>query len=227
VDDHGGFMAADVAAAPQEWTATIPEQASDPEQAAGVDSTDRSGPDGLLDRVDQLHADLLAVRGELAAGNERASARERVIDRLHSENQQLRAGERQMLLRPLLVDLQRLRSDLLRQAAGLPPELPVGRMATLLESFAYSVELTLGRGGVEVVRPPAGTAFDPGWQRASGVLPAPTVELDGTVAEVVDDGYLDAVTRRPFTPATVRVYRWTSPESNVDTAGGAGEPEKQ
>jgi molecular chaperone GrpE (heat shock protein) len=85
------------------------------------------------------------------------------------------------------------------------------QMAALLGSYAHSVELTLERGGVAVLRPDPGCPFDPALHRAQAVLPAPDPQSDATVATVVSDGYLETVTDRILAPATVRVFRWTEP----------------
>lgn len=156
------------------------------------------------------YADALrAVHAELAEGNARAAARERVIERLHEENQLLKAGERQSLLRPVVTDLYRLRDDLLKQAAELPADFGAERAAALLESYGQTVELALERAGVLPVRPDVGDRFDAGAHRAAGVVPAATPEADATVAGIVRDGYRDTVTDRVLAPATVLVARWT------------------
>src|SRR3954451_10997129 len=84
---------------------------------------DGQGPasrDGVQDALVGLRATLAAVLDQLRATDERAAARERIIDRLHEENQRLRAGDRQLVLRPVLVDLQQLRTELLRGARDVP-----------------------------------------------------------------------------------------------------------
>ena len=159
---------------------------------------------------DPVAAVLRQVRDELAAGNIRAAARERVIDRLHEENQQLKAGERQNLLRPVVTDLYRLRDDLLKQAGDLPADFGADRAAALLESYAQTVELALERAGVVPVRPGLGDTFDPRLHRASGVVQAAEPAADATVAKVLRDGYRDTVSDRVLMPATVRVARWTA-----------------
>lgn len=160
-------------------------------------------PDAL---VLELRAGLDRIHRELAEGNERAAARERVIDRLHEENQRMRMGERQLVLRPVLTDLQRLRNDLLREATAVPADLAPEKVADLLRSFAASVELTLERGGVLVVRPEPGAAVDPNLHRVVATVPG-SVEQDGTIAEVVSEGYRDALGNQVLAPAAVRVFR--------------------
>ena len=158
--------------------------------------------------VDPYAEALRAVHEELARGNERAVARERVIERLHDENQVLKAGERQSLLRPVITDLYRLRDDLIKQAGALPADFGAERAADLLLSYAQTVELALERAGVLPLRPEPGDRFDAGAHRADGVVAAASPEADATVAEILRDGYRDTVTGRVLTPATVRVARW-------------------
>jgi molecular chaperone GrpE len=192
-------------------------------QEPAADPTPTGGTDRLDELAERLAGELAALRAEVAREHQRAAAREQVIDRLHEENQRLRAGERLLLLRPLLTDLQRLRHDLLRTAAGLPAGFDAGAAADMLRSYATSVELTLERAGVTVTAPEPGTAFDPSTQRATGMVPATDPGQDGTVAEVVLDGYHDVEAGRTVVPAAVRVHRWI-PEPEPTPDGGATTP---
>ncbi|MFI0794022.1 nucleotide exchange factor GrpE [Micromonospora rubida] len=182
-----------------------------------------TGPDRLDELAQRLGGELAGLRAEVAREHHRAAAREQVIDRLHDENQRLRAGERLLLLRPLLTDLQRLRHDLLRTAAGLPAGFDTAAAADMLRSYAASLELTLERGGVTVLVPVAGAAFDPSTQRATGTVPAVDPGQEGTVAEVVLDGYHDVEAGRTVVPAAVRVHRWL-PDPDPVPAGNGPEP---
>ncbi|MFF3868952.1 nucleotide exchange factor GrpE [Micromonospora sp. NPDC001898] len=182
-----------------------------------------TGPDRLDELAQRLGDELAGLRAEVAREHHRAAAREQVIDRLHDENQRLRAGERLLLLRPLLTDLQRLRHDLLRTATGLPAGFDTAAAADLLRSYAASIELTLERGGVTVLVPQAGAAFDPSTQRATGAVPAVDPGQEGTVAEVVLDGYHDVEAGRTVVPAAVRVHRWL-PDPDPAPAGTGPEP---
>jgi molecular chaperone GrpE (heat shock protein) len=174
------------------------------------DATDSAAGDGVPP-LERIAAALAAVQAELVQANERAAARERIIDRLHEENQRLRAGEQQLLLRPMVVDLYRLRNDLLRQAATLPEDMAKAQVVTLLESFACSMEQALERCGVFPICPSPGDELDPRQHRAMGSVAASDAERDGRVAEVLADGYHDRVTDRVLTPAQVKVARWTPP----------------
>ncbi|HZN73968.1 MAG TPA: nucleotide exchange factor GrpE [Micromonosporaceae bacterium] len=179
-----------------------------------VQEADAVAPDTTAGLVNEVRAALAEVRDELRAANASAAARERLVERLHEENQRLRAGERQLVLRPVLVDLQRLRNELLREAAGSGTE----AAAELLVSFARSVEQALERGGIQVVRPAIGGAFDPAQHRVVDVLQAGEGE-DGTVAEVVSDGYQDVVAGRMLAPAGVVVCRRTAQPPAPPTPG--------
>ena len=176
-----------------------------------IDVVNGPGDPDLRNALGAVTAALEQIRAQLAAGHERAAAREQIIDRLHEENQRLRAGERQLVLRPLLVDVQKLRDGLLREATLLPADFTPQQAAALLASFAGTAEMALERGGVLVVRPEPGTPFDPAVHRPAGVVPARAADEDGTVHGVSADGYLDMVTGRALSPAAVVVRRWVQP----------------
>ncbi|SDC89388.1 nucleotide exchange factor GrpE [Actinokineospora iranica] len=182
------------------------------------DKPDNSASEQAADKADDKADDLAAALAEAArAYHLRAEARERVIDNLHAEVERLRVGERNLLLRPVIVDLQKLRDDLARQAAGLPEQVTRAQMADLLDSFALSVEQALERCGTVPVRPEVGDSFSARAHRAVKVVAAASAEEDGTVAAVVADGYLDTRTDRVTTPARVHVRRWTPPAEPEST----------
>jgi molecular chaperone GrpE (heat shock protein) len=133
--------------------------------------------------------------------------------------ERFRAGEARELLRPAVTDLRRLRDDLVTQSRSVPETMASGEVAALLESYADSVELILERCGVVPVRPAAETKFDPRQQQASGVTETAQLDLDGTVASIVSDGYADAETGRQVAPARVIVYRHADGGSPDGQAG--------
>ncbi len=192
--------------------------------SAAGDPVQRHGSE--LDAMNHLAPDPVAALagsvGELAeqvrAHHTRAQARERVIDQLHAEIERLRAGEHSLLLRPIVTDLQRLRTDLLHQAATLSPKIDQRQAAALLESFALSVELTLERCGSTPIRPSVDAKFSAREHRAVKLITASSPDQDGTVAQVVAEGYLDTGTDRVTVPARVHVRRWTPPEEPRLTA---------
>lgn len=172
------------------------------------------------------HSDALLVTiceglERLAASAElyhaRAEQREGVIDHLHDEVDRLRRGERRGLLRPLLVELGRLRNDLLRQAEDLPGDFDADRARLLLRSYAESVELTLEDGGVTTFAPDKGDRFEPRMHRRVGGETTDDPEAVGRVAQVRRSGYLDVDTNTPIAPAEVVLYVSATP----GTAQGA------
>jgi molecular chaperone GrpE len=175
--------------------------------------------DILLTVVAELRSAIDGLVSQVARDHDRAQARERVIDRLHEEVQRSRAGEARELLRPAVIDLRRLRDDLLTQARSVPDTMPRSELAVLLESYADSIILILERCGVVAVRPEPRTTFDPRQQHASGVAEAPGPELNGTIASVVSDGYAEADTGRQVAPARVIVYRHSGAHA-TDEQGG-------
>jgi molecular chaperone GrpE (heat shock protein) len=109
-----------------------------------------------------------------------------------------------------------LRNGLLRQAGTVPAEMTGPQVATLLESFAATVEEMLERCGVAVLPGEVGAAFTPSHQQVAAVVEIDDPERDGTVAEVVQDGYAEIDGGKVVIPARIRLHRY------VPTAGQAG-----
>jgi molecular chaperone GrpE len=161
-------------------------------------------------QAEELFAGAFAALREFAASSERyhsrAEHRESVIDHLHSEVDRLRRGERRGLLRPLLVEICRLRNDLLRQAQDLPGDFDAERARLLLRSFAESVEIALENSGVATFAPIEGDPFEPRMHRRVGGEPVSDPALRGRVALVRRAGYLDVDANIPIAPAEVVVF---------------------
>lgn len=192
--------------------AQVGESNAESGDAASNDDAEQSESDPL--------AELTSITRELVeetrAHHVRAAAREKVIDNLHEEVQRLRVGEQALLLRPIVIDLQTLRNDLLRQARTVPGELSARQVADLLESFALSVEQALERCGSTPVRPEPGTPFSARDHRAVKVVEAASAAEDATIAEVVADGYFDENLGRVTAPARVHVRKWTAAPDTTD-----------
>lgn len=170
-------------------------------------------------------AEAIAALAEQIRGHHaRAEARERVIDQLHAEVVRLRAGEQGVVLRPVVTDLQNLRGEILRQVRTLPDGMDREQVVRLLESFALDVELALERCGVVPVRPAPGEKFSGREHRAVKVVEAAGAEEDGTIADVLSDGYQDVATGRLVAAAKVHVRRWTGP---ADAPGNEHEREER
>ena len=182
----------------------------------------RSGPaagEQVTDSLDRIAGQLTQLIDQGAAGHARAEARERVIDHLHAEVERLRVGEQGLLLRPVITDLQSLRTDLLRQAETLPAQVDAAQVRELLESFALSAEQALERCGTLPVRPAAGDKYSAREHSAVRVVDAETEEEHETIVEVVSDGYLDTRTGRVTVPARVSVRRWNQVAGNQEEPG--------
>jgi len=110
------------------------------------------------------------------------------------------------LLRPLLVEICRLRNDLLRQADDLPADFDADRARVLLRSYAESMELALEANGVVTYAPEEGTTFEPRMQRKVGGEPASDPASSGRVARVRRSGYLDIEANSPIAPAEVVLF---------------------
>jgi hypothetical protein len=158
---------------------------------------------GLLAEISRIVRELADATDRYHA---RAEQRESVIDHLHAETDRLRRGERRGLLRPLLVEMCRLRSDLLRQAGDLPADFDADRARVLLFSFADSVELALEDSGVVTFAPQPGDPFEPRMHRRVGGEPTANPALAGHVARVQRAGYLDVDASSPIAPAEVVLY---------------------
>lgn len=153
-----------------------------------------------------------ALRAELGAHNVRAAAREALIGKLHDEVQRLRTGERAALLRPVIVDLGRIRNNLLRQAGEAGED-----AAAIFAGFADDVTFALERVGAEPLSPAVGGAVTPGSHRVVGVVDIEDAAADGTVAAVDADGYVDTVEDKVVLPALVRAHRAVVPAVNEST----------
>jgi hypothetical protein len=131
----------------------------------------------------------------------RTAHREAVIDRLHAENERLRAGLRRGILDPVVTDLARLHDGLLDQAARLAGE-PV---AAVFASFAEEVELALDRCGVEVVAVAGGEPYQLDLHTATELVPCDDPAQHNTIDAVVTPALRDRETGRVRRPARVRV----------------------
>jgi molecular chaperone GrpE len=194
---------------------TTGEKDQEGEQQPAAEARGTSADGGGAD----VRSSLTELTGQLAREHDRAQARERVIDRLHSEVERLRTGEVRSLLRPAVTDLRRLRDDLTAQARSVPDTMKQAEVAALLESYADSVLLILERCGIVPVRPDRQTRLDTRQQQVAAIVATSQPELDGTIAEAVSDGYAEADTGKLVAPARVTVYRLDEGDPSADQAG--------
>lgn len=197
------------------------DQGQPPDEAPDGPQPDQQEPESANQAADTF-TEILKTLQELADSSQRyhvrADHREGVIDHLHSEVDRLRRGERRGLLRPLLVEICRLRNDLLRQADDLPPDFDAERTRLLLRSYAESMELALEDNGVVTYSPEEGAIFEPRMQRRVGGEPTSDPAAAGRVARVRRNGYLDVEANTPIAPAEVVLF------SAVGTAPASPDP---
>jgi len=190
-----------------------------PERAAGENVT------GIDTRLAEIAASLEQLAGSAQRYHARAEQREAVIDHFSSEVERLRRGERRGLMRPLLVEICRLRADLLRQADDLPDDFDAKRARLLLRSYADTVELVLEDNGITTYAPGEGDAYDPRMHRQAGTAPAADASAIGSIASVRRDGYLDIDAGTPVAPAEVVVFvRVPAPDPSAPVPGDASVP---
>lgn len=209
----------------------VPEQADAPrEHVFGETRAESAAESPGADMPDTTAALLATISegvGRLAASAEqyhaRAAQREDVIEHLHAEVDRLRRGERRGLMRPLLVEICRLRNDLLRQAEDLPGDFDAERARLLLRSYAESVELALEANAVVTFAPQQGDAFDPRRHRRVGGVASGDPGLAGRVARVRRSGYLDTDANTPITPAEVVLYAPAGSPDGRESASASGE----
>lgn len=158
-------------------------------------------------RLTAMATTLAELAARYASASDRALARERVIDRQHEEIERLRSVERAGQLRPVITDLCQLRNGLLRQAGTVPDEMTGSQVASLLNSFAATAAEALERCGITVLPREVGVPFTPSRQQVAAVVEIDDPERDGTVAEVVQDGYAEIDSGKVVIPARVRLYR--------------------
>jgi molecular chaperone GrpE len=170
-------------------------------------------PAELSGRLAAIEAGLAEVVQRITSESDRALARERVIDRQHEEIERLKAIERAGQLRPIITDLCRLRNGLLRQAGTVPAEMSGPQVATLLDSFAATVAEVLERCGVAALPGEVGSAFAPSRQQVAAVVEIDDPERDGTVAEVVQEGYAEIDGGKVVVPARIRLHRYVTKEN--------------
>jgi molecular chaperone GrpE (heat shock protein) len=132
--------------------------------------------DGLYRAVEKLNSRLEESQRLLARQTD-------LVDRLHTENGELRAGELRSAQLPLVRDLLRLHDDVGRMRDA------VGEEDHDLRIVQESLVDTLIRNGIQPFAPESGEIFDPRLHTAAGVEPTEERALDKAVVEVVKQGF--------------------------------------
>jgi molecular chaperone GrpE (heat shock protein) len=178
-----------------------------------------------LARVEKLAAagasDVAAALDRLeqrVAERDRLADRDRdLVDRLHAENQRLKAGEAFAVIAPIARDLVRLR-DQVRQLDESSPKPGTGDAALIEPQLTQILE----RIGVQPFEPAAGDRFDPAWHQGAGRRATADAALDGKVAGVRRPGFAGP-DGRPLRPAEVDVWRH---DPKLEPTAGAGTAER-
>lgn len=157
----------------------------------------------------ELAGRLGKLEEQLAEFHRRSAHREKVIDRLHEENQRLRSGTDRIILEPVITDLIRLHDQLGREVRRLEAG---DEDALLPRSFADDIAQILDRCGIELFTASPGDPFERGRHRPLTVVACDDSSGHNTVAEVVAAGFDERETGRVRRPAHVHVFQYT-PES--------------
>lgn len=209
--------------ATDEATATPAEHASSAstEPCAGDLTANRSAPSAATTddtaSVRAISEALASLDGRVREALQIARAKDEVIDRLHVENQSLRAGELARAQMPLLRDLMSMHDDIERIILS-------GAASVADLQFTRDLLIdALARNGVQRFAPSVDADFDSSVHAAVEVAVAETPSHDRTVASVARAGFSrdDGLILRA---AEVVVRRWREPEQSGGGGDDAGMP---
>jgi molecular chaperone GrpE (heat shock protein) len=129
---------------------------------------------------------LSAIRTELAGLHAQSKFLNEVVDRLHTENEQLRQAGSKATVQPALRELIKLADDWRSRAVAIREDADPGRLCA---DVVEDVTLILERQGIEAFSAEPGIEFDRRRHRAVGTRTTEDETLDGRVAEVRRPGY--------------------------------------
>jgi molecular chaperone GrpE (heat shock protein) len=177
------------------------------------EATNGGDPARLLNEMNEGIKTLALL---LEEANRLATDRERIIDRLHQENQTLRQGELQQSLLPILRDSIRLYDDLKQTAQNYAERenLMPANVARDFHCFADTVCDILYRHGVESYSAAEGDAFNSKEHRVVSVVQTHLREKDRTIARTVREGFRGNSTVVRLSEAEVYKYVSDAVEEN-------------
>jgi molecular chaperone GrpE (heat shock protein) len=161
------------------------EQPPEAEQLPDLSEAERApeseGPD-----LAGLEASIAGFDTRLEESHRLLARQSDLVDRLHAENQDLRAGELRNAQLPLVRDLLRLHDDVgrMREAAGEP-----NGESDDIRLVQESLLDVLARNGVEPFAPGEGEPLDPRLHAVAGTEPIAEEPLDKSVAAIVKRGF--------------------------------------
>jgi molecular chaperone GrpE (heat shock protein) len=170
-----------------------------PQTASSIACGDETAAEPVAAELAGLAVDVANVSRRIDELVRLADRREQLIDRLHADNQRLRAGELAQVRAPLLREMIRTYDLVVTllgdgSSAGSDLELVRRRLVDGLES-----------GGTLLVEPEAGEAFDAALHTAIERVETCERELDMTVARTVRVGFIQDG-ERVLRPADVVVH---------------------
>lgn len=204
-----GGATGDLGTEPMEFEPVVLRDESNPTEPA----TSESPAAAVLEPIEIA---LTKIDGRLDEYLRISKRKDEIINRLHAENQDLRAGELQQAQLPLIRDLMRLYDDLGRM---------IGDSDSGTSDLEFVCELlvdALSRNGVEREAPIDGTPFDSEVHAAVEVVAADSPDQDRTIEAIRRCGFrrTEGATLRA---ADVVVRRWPveevleSPRTQTDT----------
>jgi molecular chaperone GrpE (heat shock protein) len=172
----------------------MPDDPSSPK--GGTESPSATADGAIVASLENLHSVLADLVKTAGREHDRATHRERVIDRLHEENQRLRHNELQAAFEPVRTSLYRL-YDLVRRESERDTADPA-HIPKLLAAIADELAEIIARTGVERMPVGEGDPFDPARHRPAGTRDVDDAELDCTVVTVQRAGFVrgEKVVRR-------------------------------
>jgi molecular chaperone GrpE len=179
----------------------------------GADGSGSAGSDTphVLPELAHLAGVLASIEERLGESQRLLARQSDLADKLHAENQRLRAGELRAATLPLVRDLLRLHDDIGKLTAGQEETQD-------LDLVRVSLVDALARNGIGTFQPEPGEQFDPKQHSVAGVIKTEDASRDRAIAEIVRVGvqWEDGQTIRV---ADVRVYKYT-PEVEATSPAG-------
>jgi molecular chaperone GrpE (heat shock protein) len=164
---------------------------SDAHSSPGSDpGSDQAVPAALSECLAALQSSFDRLTAATEREHERAAHREKIIDRLHEDNQELRRGELQAMLDPIRTSLYRLhdmvRRESRRWSEGTGDPAHVG---PLLSAIADEIAEALARAGAERYTAEPGEPFDQVRHKPVETVAVTDPALDGAVMAARGDGF--------------------------------------
>ncbi|HEY0546010.1 MAG TPA: nucleotide exchange factor GrpE [Pyrinomonadaceae bacterium] len=197
-------------------SAEVADASSVPDDNGSTAASTPVETDGAL--LQSLAEQVETLARSVAEANHLSQERERIIDRLHQENQHLRQGELQQAILPIFRDLIRLYDDL-RQTSrsyGSRTEIAPPQPVRDFECFAEMVTDILFRQGVERYEAREGEQFNPKEHRVLEAVSTEEEAKDRTLARSIRDGFRNEA--RIIRLVEAEVYRYRPPTASPEEA---------